>query len=155
MSIGSRIKLRREELGLTQPELAKMIGVSKGSIGNYESEISCPNENILIKLFSALDCDANYLYYDDINKTDEQFDSYEKAVIKKYRTLDNYGKKAIDALLEIEFTRCLEAEKPATASTITVRSAARSDDGSVAAGTTTITEEQLKKLQNAPTIKDL
>ena len=43
MSIGSRIKQRREELGLTQPQLAKMIGVSKGSIGNYESEISCPN----------------------------------------------------------------------------------------------------------------
>ena len=100
---------------------------------------------------------AQFIYFitDDINKTDEQFDNYEKAVIKKYRTLDNYGKKAIDALLEIEFTRCLEAEKPATAPTITVRSAARSNDGSVAAGTTTITEEQLKKLQSAPTIKDL
>lgn len=155
MSIGSRIKLRREELGLTQPELAKMIGVSKGSIGNYESEISCPNENILIKLFSALDCDANYLYYDDINKTNEQFDSYEKAVIRKYRTLDNYGKKAIEALLEIEYARCLETDKPNTTPKITVRSAARSNDGSVAVGTTTLTKEQLEKLQNAPTIKDL
>lgn len=153
MSIGSRIKLRREELGLTQPELAKMIGVSKGSIGNYESEISCPNENILIKLFSALDCDANYLYYDDINKTNEQFDSYEKAVIRKYRTLDNYGKKAIEALLEIEYARCVEAEK--SAPTITVHSAARSDDGSTPTGTIELTEEQLNKLKNAPRIKDL
>ena len=52
MSIGTRIKMRREELGMTQPELACLIGVSKGSIGNYESGISRPNEDILIKLFS-------------------------------------------------------------------------------------------------------
>ena len=71
MSIGTRIKMRREELGMTQPELACLIGVSKGSIGNYESGISRPNEDILIKLFSALDCDANYLYFDDINKSED------------------------------------------------------------------------------------
>ena len=77
MSIGSRLKLRREELGLTQTELAKLVGVSKGSIGNYESEISSPNENILIKLFSALDCDANYLYHDDINKSNDSISNTE------------------------------------------------------------------------------
>ena len=112
MSIGSRIKQRREELGLTQPQLAKMIGVSKGSIGNYESEISCPNENILIKLFSALDCDANYLYYDDITKSEEQLDSKEKSLIKKYRTLDPYGKKAVTSVLDIEFERCTYIPEP-------------------------------------------
>ena len=112
MSIGSRIKKRRAELRLTQPQLAKMIGVSKGSIGNYESEISCPNENILIKLFSALDCDANYLYYDDITKSEEQLDSKEKSLIKKYRTLDPYGKKAVTSVLDIEFERCTYIPEP-------------------------------------------
>ena len=66
MSIGSRIKERREELKITQVELSKMVGVSKGSIGNYESGVSAPNEKILYKLFSALKCDANYLYQDDL-----------------------------------------------------------------------------------------
>lgn len=108
MSIGSRIKLRREELGLTQTELAKLIGVSKGSIGNYESEISCPNENILIKLFSVLDCDANYLYYDDINKSDDQLDSKEISMIKKYRALDERGKNMIDMVLDLEYTNSQE-----------------------------------------------
>lgn len=61
MSIGSRIKQRREELGLTQPELAKLVGISKGSIGNYESNVSSPNEKILFKLFEILKCDANFL----------------------------------------------------------------------------------------------
>ena len=89
-----------------------MIGVSKGSIGNYESEISCPNENILIKLFSALDCDANYLYYDDITKSEEQLDSKEKSLIKKYRTLDPYGQKAVTSVLDIEFERCTYIPEP-------------------------------------------
>ena len=111
MSIGSRIKQRREELGLTQPQLAKMIGVSKGSIGNYESEISCPNENILIKLFSALDCDANYLYYDDINKSEEQLNSKERVMIQKYRTLDEYGVELVSSVIDIEYKRCLEANQ--------------------------------------------
>ena len=89
-----------------------MIGASKGPLGNYESEISCPNENILIKLFSALDCDANYLYYDDITKSEEQLDSKEKSLIKKYRTLDPYGKKAVTSVLDIEFERCTYIPEP-------------------------------------------
>lgn len=85
MSIGSRIKERREELGITQVELAALIGVSKGSIGNYECGVSAPNEKILYKLFTALKCDANYLYQDDIqtlNETKFKVDSFEKQHIK-------------------------------------------------------------------------
>lgn len=36
-SIGERIKERRAELGLTQPQLAKLARVSPGTIGNVES----------------------------------------------------------------------------------------------------------------------
>lgn len=108
MSIGSRIKKRREELGLTQPQLAQIVSVSKGTIGNYESGVSSPNENILFRLFDALHCDANYLYQDDICIDHiESFTYAEKNHIKKYRLLDDYGKKAIDSLLNIEYDRCV------------------------------------------------
>ncbi len=106
MSIGSRIKQRREELGLTQPELAKLIGVSKGSIGNYESGVSSPNEKILFKLFSALKCDANFLYQDDIKITEaENFTCEEKEHIKKYRSLDDHGKYTVNTVLDDECER--------------------------------------------------
>ena len=42
MSIGERIKKRREELGMSQLELAKRVGVTQGSIGNYETGVSNP-----------------------------------------------------------------------------------------------------------------
>ena len=38
MSFGTRLKARREQLGITQPQLAEMLGVSKGAIGNYETD---------------------------------------------------------------------------------------------------------------------
>lgn len=70
--LGKKIKSRREELGLSQSQLADKIGVGKTSISNYEKDVSSPNEPVLIKLFEALDCDANFLYSDYI-LADEDF----------------------------------------------------------------------------------
>lgn len=115
MSIGSRIKQRREELGYTQPQLAALVGVSKGTIGNYESNISSPNETILFKLFEILKCDANFLYQDNIDLDEfETFTPSESLHIKKYRTLDEYGKRAVDDLLNTEYERCTYVEKAKT-----------------------------------------
>lgn len=68
MSIGSRIKERREELGITQTELAKRLGVSKGAIGNYETDANSPRASTMYKIFEILQCDANYLYQDEIGE---------------------------------------------------------------------------------------
>ena len=109
MSIGSRIKQRREELGYTQPKLAELVGVSKGTIGNYESNVSSPNEDILFKLFDILKCDANFLYQDNIDwEVFDETSPSEKEHIKKYRKLDTYGKEAVDGVLEVEYKRCTE-----------------------------------------------
>lgn len=66
MSIGSRIKEARIKNGLTQEDLASSIGVTKGAIANYENGVSTPKVELLFKLFTALNCDANYLYQDDM-----------------------------------------------------------------------------------------
>ena len=68
MSIGSRIKERREELGITQVELASRLGVSKGAIGNYETDANSPRASVMYKIFEILNCDANYLYQDEIGE---------------------------------------------------------------------------------------
>ena len=138
MSIGTRIKMRREELGMTQPELACLIGVSKGSIGNYESGISRPNEDILIKLFSALNCDANYLYFDDINKSEDILDSGEKNIIKKYRVLDEHGKDMVDTVLDKEYSRCAEE---------TSRIKAYTANMAAGTGSEGLTEKKIKEME--------
>ena len=55
MSIGSRIKERREQLGMTQRQLADKLGVTKSAICNYENGTSKPKEDVpLIGWFHSL-----------------------------------------------------------------------------------------------------
>ena len=42
--------------------------MSKGAIGNYESDYSSPKDEILYKLMAALSVDANYIFQDGIKK---------------------------------------------------------------------------------------
>lgn len=111
MSIGTRIKECRENLGITQEELAKLLNVSKGAIGNYEADISYPKIENMTKLFSILKTDANYLFQDDAQLSKETFSINEIMQIKKYRTLDDHGKKAVDNLLDNEYDRCVTVYK--------------------------------------------
>lgn len=62
MTIGDKIRIRREELGFSQVDLAKLIGVTQGSIGNYENGVSNPKMELIPALLKALDVDANYLF---------------------------------------------------------------------------------------------
>lgn len=114
MSIGSRIKELRIKHNITQEELAKKIGVTKGAIANYENGISSPKIDLMYKLFDALDCDANYLHQDDMKQstyrntcTPEEFEN----IIKKYRILDAHGQDMVDTVLDKEYTRCTSSEK--------------------------------------------
>jgi len=45
-SIGESIKTCRKDKGLTQPQLAKIIGVSHAAISFYENDVNIPNVKI-------------------------------------------------------------------------------------------------------------
>lgn len=108
MSFGSRMKKRREELGLKQSELGKKLGVTGSAVGNYENGVSSPKAEILYRIFDVLNCDANYLFQDEMHEL--QNDSYtisERNMIKRYRVLDEYGARLVDSVLDIEHERCV------------------------------------------------
>lgn len=60
--IGDKIKERREELGLTQGDLEKLTGIGNRMISNFEKNKSKPNDETIMILTKALQCDANYLF---------------------------------------------------------------------------------------------
>lgn len=103
MSISERIKQRREELDITRIELARLIGVTPSAIANYENGISSPKVELLYKLFSALDCDANYLYQDEMKSLEindkGSVSIKEQEMVDKYRNLDDLDKKVVDDLI--------------------------------------------------------
>lgn len=106
MSLGKRIKKSRENKGISQAELAEMIGVkSDRVISNWEIGANKPDANKIVLLCGALNVSASYLldYYGE----EPDFSPDEIKMIKNYRALDAHGKEVVDILLEKERERCL------------------------------------------------
>ena len=100
MSFGERLRRRREEKGMTQQQLAQQLGISKSAVGNYETGVSMPREDVLLRLFSALDAEPNYLFQDSFHSGGGALSSGEQQLVQRYRALSAKGKAAIGAVLE-------------------------------------------------------
>ena len=131
MSIGTRIKEKRISMRMTQKQLADKLGVKNTAIANYETGVSSPKESILFKLFEVLQCDANYLFQDNIkiseSKTSAQINKYEnittlldqlnpKGIAEaerhtKYLTTQNEYKKQETKINQIDFSQMQTAEE--------------------------------------------
>ena len=85
MSFGEQMRRRREELGLTRQQLAQRLGVSVSAVGNYETGVSAPKEEVLLRLFSAL----------EDSHSDE-----ERRLLAKYRDLPLSGRQTVHSLVD-------------------------------------------------------
>lgn len=100
MKIGDRIKEARLRAGLTQEELAKMVGVTKGSIANYETGVSVPKVECLYPLMAALGVDANYVYGVTPDDGSMRVSPREKQLVIAYRSHPDM-QDAVDRLLQL------------------------------------------------------
>lgn len=107
MSFGTRLRDKRKELGITQPQLAEILGVSQSAIGSWETDTNSPRVTLLYDLFDILHCDANYLFQDETKELykDKATPSEFENIIKKYRDLDDHGKEMVDFTLQKEWER--------------------------------------------------
>lgn len=67
MTIGENIKKARKDLGLTQKELGKRLGITQSAVGQFEKSDNL-NQNTLRKIADALEIPLHRLY-------DENFDT--------------------------------------------------------------------------------
>lgn len=107
-TLGERIKYAREEKGLLQNDLAKLIGVkSSGVISNWEKDLNKPDAEKIVKLCNVLDISASFLL-DYYGKSTFSFETQEVDHIKKYRSLDPYGQETVSYILDREVKRVSE-----------------------------------------------
>lgn len=92
MSIGQRLKEARLSRNMTQEELASAVGVTKGAIGNYETEVSSPKDSILVRLMDVLCVDANYIYQDYM-QSGSSLKEDELMLLTYYRGADDRAKE--------------------------------------------------------------
>jgi len=100
MSFGDRMRARREELKISRADLADRLGVSRSAIGNYETGISFPKEDILLRLFDCLQVDPNYLYKDSYHGEEQILTHQERGLLEKYRTLPSVGRETVRSLVD-------------------------------------------------------
>lgn len=109
MSFGSNLIALRESRGISRKELAEMLEIPYTTLRNYETDQREPGHKLLIRLASIFSVSVDELIGNSRNSAivsiASDFTREERDHIKKYRILDGYGKRAVDAVLEAEHDR--------------------------------------------------
>ena len=93
MNFAQRCRERREELGLSRQQLSELLGVSLSAVSNYETGVSFPKEEILLRLFDALQTDPNTLFQDSFRRGGTALSRSERTLIARYRSLSPLGRE--------------------------------------------------------------
>jgi len=113
----------KKEKGLTNAQIAQMSGITLSTLDKITSGVNKnPKLDTLQAICSVLGCTLN-----DFADTPSgyQLSFSEQDHIKKYRSLDDYGKEAVESVLNIEYRRCEASAEPSRSM---IRVAARSGD---------------------------
>ncbi len=97
--IGSRIRKYREERGLSQKQLAELIGVKNNRVSNWEQGLNRPDADILAALCRALQVSPSELL--DVRLVDDELNAQERKVIMAYRAKPEL-QPAVNILLGID-----------------------------------------------------
>lgn len=105
MELGEYISKYRKEAGITIEELALRSGVPKGTINKIiAGTTKSPTLDTVQSLAAALDKTITD-FIDHCPSTTPAFTHEETSIIKKYRVLDAYGKRAVSSVLDVEYDR--------------------------------------------------
>lgn len=97
-SIGQKIKERREQLGLTQRQLGKLLEISASRVAELEKSWKNPSAHLLNKFAKALSIQITYLL-DDYGTVPTGTD--ENILIDRYRKLPSKEKKLAIEIIKI------------------------------------------------------
>ena len=84
-------------------DLAEAVGVSKSAVSHWLAGDNSPNIEVLAKI-----CQVYGVKMSEMLNDRTELSPAEKQHIKKYRSLDHYGRKAVDFILDNEYQRCTE-----------------------------------------------
>ncbi len=107
--IGYRIRKKRNQLGLSQEDLAATCNLTQPFIGSIERGIRNPSLNTIIKIANALNVRTDYLLSDSlISKNKNQFE-YTASLMSD---LDDYEVECINNTI-VQMKKMVHRSKPA------------------------------------------
>lgn len=100
MTFGDRLRARRRELEMSRAELAELLGISPSAVGNYETGISFPKEEIMLRMFDCLQTDPNTLFQDSFRCRKEPLSHREQKLLEGYRGLSPLGRDTVHSMVD-------------------------------------------------------
>ena len=94
-----RIKYLRENIGLTQPQLADKLKISSSAIAMYETDKREPSDDIKLKMCELFNCSMDYL----LGKSEYKNEYYTDKIIYDYLIRNEIEVKSITVDNGIEF----------------------------------------------------
>lgn len=104
-SIGTRIKQRRNDLGLTQAQIKQETGISTGNMSEIENGIKLPSTPALIALSNVLDCSIDWILKGKSLNRELETDQREYRLLYGFRNLSEENKEELMEILEIKLRR--------------------------------------------------
>lgn len=95
-SFGAVICKYRKKNDLSQPELAKIMGVSRNTITNWENNRARPDVDIIRDLCCTLGIPLYELFG---IQTDQETTSHERVILYQYRSLSPLGRRIVDRMI--------------------------------------------------------
>ncbi len=131
ISLRERIRLNliaaMEKANINQVQLAEKLNISKGTVNNWARGNNSPDVDTVPKICEVLGISILDLYSETKSESigtsrpektasplSDKLSLIEQDHIKKYRTLDSYGKEAVDEILAIEYRRCSAPDQTPT-----------------------------------------
>ena len=96
MTLGEKLSKLRKENNYTQEQLADILGVSRQAISKWESNITYPETDKLIRMSELFDCSLDYLLK-DAEETDRnnQSNSNEEILFFRKRLRERKSEKTV------------------------------------------------------------
>lgn len=109
MNVSDNIRFLRTDKEMTQQGLALALGVSAVTVSNWESGVKNPSTSALIAISDLFGVSVDWLLGLAPGRALPDGVVYtrrERRLLSDFRSLDEYGKKAVEAVCGAEKTRC-------------------------------------------------
>ena len=103
-SLPDRLKILRNQRGINQKEVAKILGITTSAYGFYEQGKRKPPIDVILSLSKYYKVSLNWLISgsDDFGDSLVISDNDEKYFIEKYRKLNNLDKLKIEGMVDLK-----------------------------------------------------
>lgn len=114
--IGSRIRMRRNELNIKGEQIYEATGISTGNLSGIETGKSLPSSTALVGLSKILDCSIDWILtgkspISEFSTKTVSLSEDEQELIETYNKLDRRGRHRVHSVIYEELDRMKEEEK--------------------------------------------